>query len=68
MRSQKQQSIEVNIMVSRVLSAGSGGSGSAVGSPGDQLHAPAQVVAQVHHADLIFVANLPNAPVINASE
>lgn len=35
---------------------------------GDQLHAPAQVVTQLHHTNLIFVANLANTLVVNVPE
>ncbi len=55
-------------MVSRCLSVGLDESSSASGSTGDHLHASAQVVAQVHHADLVFVTNLTDASVVNTSE
>ena len=55
-------------MFSSGLSVGLDESSSAAGSTGDHLHASAQVIAQVHHADLVFVTNLANAPVINASK
>jgi hypothetical protein len=55
-------------MVSRGLSVGLDESSSAAGSTGDHLHASAQVVAQVYYADLVFVTNLTDASVVNASE
>jgi hypothetical protein len=55
-------------MVSSGLRTESGRLGGAMSPAGDQLHAPAQVVAQVHHANLIFVTNPTDASVINASE
>ena len=55
-------------MVSRSLSVEREESSSAAGSTGDHLHASTQVVAQVHHADLVFVTHLADASVVNASE
>jgi len=55
-------------MVSRGLSVGLDESSSAAGSTGDHLHASAKIVAQVCHADLVFITNHADAPVVNASE
>ena len=55
-------------MVSSGLSPSWDRLGGATSTTGDQLYATAQVVAQVHHADLIFVTNPADAAVINAPE
>ena len=42
--------------------------GGAVGPAGEQLNAAAEVVAQVHHTDLIFISDQADTPVINTPE
>jgi len=42
--------------------------GASGGGGAQQVHAAVKVVTEVHHTDLIFVANAPDASVIDAAQ